>query len=411
MSNLKINNVDVVELKEKYNTPLYVYDENKLINNINNFKNNFVSNQFETEIIFASKSFNVKEMLRLTKELGIGVDCVSMGELYTAMKVDYDCKKIYMHGNNKSIDELQMCINNNVNIVVDNLDELETIIALANNKLVNIYIRLNVGVDAHTHKYIVTSHIDSKFGVIYNSEDYLEMMKLIDKNANINFEGFHAHIGSQIFDLDAFKAEITKLVGYCKDFTKPLSLDLGGGFAVLYTKEDKPVAFDVVSKILINHLESAILENDVKLKKVSIEPGRSIVAEAGYTLYTIGFIKQTPNRLYYFIDGGMTDNIRPALYQAKYNCDVATKIDEEKINKVCIAGKCCESGDIIIEDVMLPNAHTGDLLVTYTTGAYGYSMSSNYNKALTPAVVFIKDGQSRLVVKRQTYEELLEREI
>lgn len=411
MSELSINGVKVSSLKEKYGTPLYVYDENMIINHMQKFNDAFKSSMFATKVVFASKSFNTKEMLRIAAREGLGLDCVSMGELYTAFSVSFPNKDIYMHGNNKSIEELEACIIGNIHIVVDNVDELELLISLAKTKEVNVYVRLNVGVDAHTHKYIVTSHIDSKFGVIYQSVDYNKMLDLIAANSNIKLEGFHAHIGSQIFDISAFEAEIDKLVEACKGFDYPLSLDLGGGFGVKYTESDSPVPFDVVAKTLIGYVENSIKKNKVTLNKVIIEPGRSIVAEAGYTLYTIGFIKQTPNRIYYFVDGGMTDNIRPALYQAKYACDVATKMNEVKNKMVCIAGKCCESGDIIIENCMLPQASSGDLLIIYSTGAYGYAMSSNYNKALTPAVVFIKDGKDRLVVRRQTYEDLILREL
>ena len=408
---LVINGVKVTNLKKEFGTPLYIYDENKIRENILEYKNNLKSKLFETEVIFASKSFNVKEMLRICKELGISLDCVSYGELFTAKEVDYDPTKIYMHGNNKSIEELVYCIDHNVNIVVDNLMELEMINSLAKEKEVALYIRLNVGVDAHTHKYIVTGHIDSKFGVIYNSEDYKEMMKIISSNTNLKLVGFHAHIGSQIFDEGAFYAEIDKLVSYLKDFSYPLNLDLGGGFGVTYTDDDKPIPFHKISKLIVSHMEEALKRENVRVNKVLIEPGRSIVAECGYTLYTIGFMKKTPNKRYYFVDGGMTDNIRPALYQAKYSVDVATQMDKEKNVSVCVAGNCCESGDIIVENAMLQEANTGDLIITYTTGAYGYSMSSNYNKALTPAVVFIKDGKARSVVKRQTYAELIEREV
>lgn len=411
---MKISNVDVKDLKAKYNTPLYIYDEAHLINNIDLYMNNFKSNQFETEVLYASKAFCVKEMLRLLKNKGMSLDVVSFGELATAKSVDFPMNKIYFHGNNKTIAELEYALENNVGtIVVDNLMELELLNELSkkHNKTTNILIRLNVGVEAHTHKFIVTAHVDSKFGVLYNSDDYKKMLDLINGSSNINFKGFHSHIGSQIFDLNAFTAALEKLLVICKEFRKPLTLNIGGGFGVKYTEEDKPISFDVVSKTLISTCEDTLNKMNVKLEKLCIEPGRSIVAEAGYTLYTIGFTKKTPNKQYYFIDGGMTDNIRPALYQAKYACDIVGKENELKNQIVTIAGKCCESGDLIIEDVALPEASSGDLLITYTTGAYGYSMSSNYNKALTPAVVFVNNGESRIVCKRQTIEELIEREI
>ena len=410
---MKISGVDVKDLKKEYGTPLYIYDSAMLKNNMRLYKNNFKSNQFETEVLFASKAFNVKEMVRIVDAEGLSLDCVSIGEFYTALNVGFDPKRVYYHGNNKSPDEMRFIIMNNVGtIVVDNLMELVCLDMITKElkKNVNIIIRLNVGVSAHTHKFIVTAHIDSKFGVAYKSEDYEAMLEVIQKSEYINFLGFHSHIGSQIFDLKAFDAALEKLITCCKDFDKPLVLNIGGGFGVHYTDEDKPIPFDVVSKNLIETCENALNKSNVKLQKLCIEPGRSIVGEAGYTLYTIGFTKKTPNKEYYFIDGGMTDNIRPALYQAKYSCDIVGKEDAIKDHKVTIAGKCCESGDLIIEDYDLPEANPGDLLITYTTGAYGYSMSSNYNKALTPAVVFVENGNTKLAVRRMTLDELIERE-
>ncbi len=410
---MKISGVDVRDLKKEYGTPLYIYDAAHLKNNMRLFKNNFKSNKFETEVLFASKAFNVKEMVRTVDKEGLSLDCVSVGEFYTALNVGFDPKRVYFHGNNKTPDELRFIIMNNVGtIVVDNLMELVALDMICKelDKPVNIIIRLNVGISAHTHKFIVTAHIDSKFGVGYESEDFKTMLEVIEKSKYINFLGFHSHIGSQIFDLKAFEAALEKLITYCKDFKEPLVLNIGGGFGVKYTDEDKPIPFDEVSKVLIKTCEDALVKNNVSIKKLCIEPGRSIVGEAGYTLYTIGFTKKTPNKEYYFIDGGMTDNIRPALYQAKYDCDIVGKENEEKNHKVTIAGKCCESGDLIIEDYDLPSAEPGDLLITYTTGAYGYSMSSNYNKALTPAVVFVEDGKSKLAVRRMTLDELIERE-
>ena len=345
---------------------------------------------------------------------GLSLDTVSIGEIYTAINVGFDLNKIYFHGNNKSYDDLVFALNNNVGtIVVDNYMELLLLdeIAKSLNKVQKIMIRLNLGIEAHTHKYIVTSHVDSKFGVLYNSDDYKNMINFINNSNNIKLIGFHSHIGSQIFELDAYKAEIEKLIRISKEFSYPLELNLGGGFGAFYTNEDKPIPLDEVAKFLVKTTDEVLNKENAKIAKLLIEPGRSIVAEAGTTLYTIGFTKKTPNKEYYFIDGGMTDNIRPALYQAKYDAFIVGKENDERSHTVTIAGKCCESGDLIIEDYKLPPATSGDLLVTKTTGAYGYAMSSNYNKALTPAVVFVDEDNDYLVVKRQSLKELIEREI
>ncbi|MDE6661077.1 MAG: diaminopimelate decarboxylase [Anaeroplasmataceae bacterium] len=402
------------KLKEKYGTPLYIYNVDVMKENIIQYQNNFKSNQFETEIIYASKAFNIKAMLRLLMRYGLSLDVVSLGELYTAKKVGFPMQKIYFHGNNKSEEELRYAISEEVGIiVVDNLMELKLLDELAKGlkKKINIYIRLNVGVEAHTHKYIVTAHVDSKFGVMYDGKEYREMLEVLQNSPYIKLQGFHSHIGSQIFDLAPYDAVIEKLVKMIKDFDRPLGINLGGGFGVSYTDADHPIPFDVVSKHLIQTMEAELKNQNVRLHKLSIEPGRSIVAEAGQTLYTIGGVKQTPNKLYYFIDGGMTDNIRPALYEALYHADIVGKENQFKNKIATIAGKCCESGDVIIENILLPEAAKGDLLITYSTGAYGYSMSSNYNKALTPAVVFVEEDKDELVVRRQSLDELLEREI
>jgi diaminopimelate decarboxylase len=411
---MKISNVSVKALKEKYGTPLYIYDVNHLKKNMEGYLKNFKSLEFKTEVLCASKAFSCKEILRIAKNEGMSLDVVSKGELYTAPSIDFPKDRIYFHGNNKTVDELSYAIDNNIGmIVVDNLMALYEIeeIAKENEKKVNFLIRMNVGVEAHTHKFIVTSHVDSKFGVLYDSCDYKEMMEVIKNSSYLNFKGFHSHIGSQIFDIDAFKAALEKLLNIVKDFDFPLVLNLGGGFGVHYTNDDKPIPFDIVSRTLIETAEAALKKNNIKLEKLCIEPGRSIVADAGYTLYTIGYMKKTPNKQYYIIDGGMTDNIRPALYQAKYDCDIVGKENKEKTEVVTIAGKSCESGDLIIEGAHLPKAEKGDLLITYTTGAYGYSMSSNNNKALTPAVVFVVDGKDYLAIRRQTLDELIEREV
>lgn len=411
---MKIGNVDVRLLKEKYDTPLYIYDVSKMKKNLRDYKNNFKSDLFETEIIYASKAFCIKEMLRLINKEGVSLDVVSMGELQTALAVGFPVNRIYFHGNNKSEQELILAVEEGIGtIVVDNLMELEVLerICFERKKTIHILIRLNLGIEAHTHKFIVTSHVDSKFGVSYNSIEYQKMKEIFLRSKYIIFDGFHSHIGSQIFDLSGYIAAMDKCIAISKDFDKPLVLNIGGGFGVRYTEADKPFSIIEGSKKLIEGCESALRKWKGKIKKLCIEPGRSIVAEAGNTLYTIGYLKQTPNKLYYFIDGGMTDNIRPALYQAKYNADIVGKENELKNHIVTIAGKCCESGDLIIEDIPLPMAVPNDLLITYTTGAYGYSMGSNYNKALFPAIVFIEDGEDRLVCKRQSYKELLEREI
>jgi len=410
MSIINIGGVSTTTLANQFKTPLYVYDQSVIESTINTFLTTFVSDNFPTKIIYASKAFQALAMVNLIAEFGLGLDVVSGGELYTALKSNLPVEDIYFHGNNKSPEELEFSFKSGVeHIICDNFMELEVLSTLAYKyeRKINIMLRLNVGIEAYTHEYIITSHIDSKFGMDFYSEECQKCIVLLKNHPYLVFEGIHSHIGSQIFDLTAWFASIDKLVDYLKNFEEELVLNIGGGFGISYTVDDEPLPLDQSLKQIIAYVEVALAYNNVKIKQLIIEPGRSIVGNAGSTLYTLGYQKQTPEKLYYFVDGGMSDNLRPALYQAKYEADIANKMDMPKTNKVTVAGKCCESGDVLIEECMLPDAEAGDILITYTTGAYGYSMSNQYNKNLIPAVVFVKNGEAREVVRRQTFEDLL----
>lgn len=414
MTELTIGEIPVSQLANEYQTPLYVYDEKKMEETIKSFKLNFDSDSFQTKILYASKAFQTVELLHLIAEQGLGLDVVSGGEIYTALQAGFPLEDIYFHGNNKTIDELRYAIENDIrHFVADNGMEVEVLEELSREyqKKLQIMLRLNVGIEAHTHEYIVTAHIDSKFGMLYDSDVCQQAIARIQQSEFLRLEGFHAHIGSQIFDMTAWLAEIDQLATYLEDFQQPLSLNLGGGFGIRYTEADTPLPIAESVKHLVTHTEQTLADRNLTIDRLLIEPGRSIVGEAGTTLYTVGYIKETPHKKYYFVDGGMTDNIRPALYQAEYTCDLANKLDIEKTEKVTVAGKMCESGDVVIQETQLPPAEPGDLLAVYATGAYGYSMSSNYNRALRPAVVFVKDGVSREVVRRQTYADLLRGEV
>ena len=406
--------IDYKSLKEQFGTPLYVYDENKILDIMNAYKTNFKSDKFKTSVLYASKALSIVKLYKLCMETGLKADVVSLGEIYTALIAGMNPSDLYFHGNNKTEEEIEYALNNGVNhIVIDSYDDYILIEKIANrlNKEVHSLIRLNVGVEAHTHKFIVTAHVDSKFGVLIGSQELNNILSGIKNSKYVKLEGFHSHIGSQIFEMEGFYAAIDKLLTFIKTFNQKMSLNIGGGFGARYTDEDKPIETAKLCQMLINHTENKLKELNLEINELLMEPGRSIVCEAGTTLYTIGNKKETPNRKYYFIDGGMTDNIRPALYQAKYSADIVGKENEEKTETITVAGKCCESGDIIIEDILLQDAQRGDLMVVYSTGAYGYSMSSNYNKALKNAVVFVKDGKATLAVKRQTLKELLADEV
>lgn len=415
-----VGGVSIRKLAETYGTPLYVYDEDILRKKLEDYVKLFRSDEFETGVVYASKAFSCREMIRLIGSYGLYLDVVSGGELYTAASAGYDCSGIFFHGNNKTQRELREALELGVGtIVVDNLMEAEVLASLTEemNRDVRVLLRINPGIEAHTHQYIVTAHVDSKFGISPLSEKEIgEAVRILGSSPHIRFEGLHAHIGSQIFDRRAFEEEAVKLFAFAGRLKEEYgicaeTINLGGGFAAYYTAEDKPIPLDEICSAILSKCAEENKKLNGQIRRILIEPGRSIAAEAGYTLYTAGYIKQTPNKLYAFADGGMSDNIRPALYQAKYDMFVDGKENETPYAEYTIAGKCCESGDILIDSISLPEIKPGDILVMRTTGAYGYAMSSRYNKLPCPAVVFAGAGTSRVVVKRETYEDMTAREL
>lgn len=411
-----IGGVSCLELAKKVSTPLYIYDESKIEKQLKDFKAYFASDEIVCDVIYASKAFTCKAMVELVKQRDCSLDVVSGGELYVAKSVDFPMNRIYFHGNNKTLKELQMALDYGVGtIVLDNPMELDALLKLADEmkKEIHTLIRVNPGIEAHTHKYIVTAHIDSKFGISIQDKDTLvEMIRKMNQSEYVKFEGFHAHIGSQIFDMNAYVAEIETLMSFVNDLRNQYdisvtALNFGGGFAAYYTSADHPIPLKEVCSGIVETVLCEKQKYGLNIEKIMIEPGRSIVANAGSTIYEVGYIKKTKNKKYVFVDGGMSDNIRPALYQADYSCDIVNKIRDVKDELVCVAGKCCESGDILIEEIMLPKVTSGDILIIYTTGAYGYSMASNYNKLGKPAVVFAKDGKARIVVERENFENMI----
>ena len=417
---LNISGVGVSELKAQYGTPLYIYDENMLVNQCRTFINNFKSSKFNTEVLFASKAFSCLEVLRIASREGLGVDVVSLGEIHTAYKAGYNMKKAYFHGNNKTREELQYALEVGVGtIVIDNDYEYEMInkIVRESGNTVDVLLRINTGIDAHTHEYIKTAKDDSKFGYSVYDETIYELIADINNQSNLNFVGFHSHIGSQIFEKTSFFEAVKVVMEFTKKVQERLGLtisvlNLGGGFGVYYTEEDKPFE---LAEFLREYIEVVERESDnfgLDLTKVVIEPGRSLTCNAGSTLYSVGGVKKTfAGREYVFVDGGMADNPRYALYKAKYEAMLANKMNEEADTTYTVAGKCCESGDMLVMDAKLPKAEQGDLLLVSSTGAYNYSMSSNYNRLPKLPVVFVKDGTSRLVVKGETLEDLIRQDI
>ena len=417
---LNISKVGVSELKAQYGTPLYVYDENMLVNQCRTFINNFKSSRFSTEVLFASKAFSCLEVLRIANREGLGVDVVSLGEIHTAYKAGYDMRRAYFHGNNKTREELQYALEVGVGtIVIDNNYEYEMInkIVRESGNTVDVLLRINTGIDAHTHEYIKTAKDDSKFGYSVYDETIYDLIADINNQSNLNFVGFHSHIGSQIFEKTSFFEAVKVVMEFTRRVQERLGLtisvlNLGGGFGVYYTEEDRPFE---LAEFLREYIEVVERESDnfgLDLTKVVIEPGRSLTCNAGSTLYSVGGVKKTfAGREYVFVDGGMADNPRYALYKAKYEAMLANKMNEEADTTYTVAGKCCESGDMLVMDAKLPKAEQGDLLLVSSTGAYNYSMSSNYNRLPKLPVVFVKDGISRLVVKGETLEDLIRQDI
>jgi diaminopimelate decarboxylase len=413
---LSIGGCDSLDLAKNFNTPLYVVDEDLIRQNCRLFREAFLENGMNTEVIYASKAFMNLAICKVVSEEGLALDVVSGGELYTAIKADFPVQKIYFHGNNKTPYELEMAISTGVGrIIVDNTQELELIeeICQSLNKSVDILLRVNPGIEAHTHAYIQTSKNDSKFGESIFNENLGSIIEGLMASKHINLKGLHCHIGSQIFEEESFYSAANIMLEFIASLKANHGfvtdeLNLGGGFGVLYTQEDKPIDIKSCLKNILEQIRNKASHLNIKVPKLMIEPGRAIVANAGTTLYEVGAMKKTQSgKDYIFVDGGMTDNPRTALYDAKYEALIANKADVEGKTTYTIAGKCCESGDIIIKEIELPETRRGDIVAVLSTGAYNYSMSSNYNRIPRPAVVFVKNGKAKLAVKRESYDDIL----
>lgn len=413
---LNIGGIGVSELKSKHGTPLYIVDQKGFEDRANLFISNFKSNIFDAKVIYASKAFMNLSIAKLVSKLGLYIDVVSGGELYTALKAGFDPNKIYFHGNNKLYDEIFMAVQNGVGtFVVDNEYEYEMLCGISSEceTVARVILRVNPGIEAHTHEYIQTTKNDSKFGLSIFDEKTMDFIIKMSSDPNIDFAGIHCHVGSQVFDEDTFFKEADAMIEYAKDIEDAAQLrikeiNLGGGFGVYYTNDDNPFELGSFLKRYIEHIESKLSELKLSPESISIEPGRSLINSYGSTLYTVGAVKKTMAGLpYVFVDGGMTDNPRPSLYQAKYEAVIANRMDAHNLDSYRIAGKCCETGDILIKDASLAEPKPGDLLLVSSTGAYNYSMSSNYNRIPRPEVVFVKDGVSKTAVKRETYEDLI----
>ncbi len=411
---------DTVELAGEYGTPLYVVSETLIRERCREVREDFLDRYSNTRAVYASKAFQTMEMCRIIESEGLGLDVVSGGELFTAIKAGISMDKIIFHGNNKTLDEIKMAVGHKVGrIVVDNAYELEAIndYAKSQNIIMPILFRVTPGVDSHTHKFISTGHLDSKFGIPLDKRVRNSYIEMALQMTHVNLKGFHFHVGSQLFKNTSHLAAVDILMQLLKDVKDELSfeaseINVGGGFGIRYIPSDESQSLAYFTDAIMKRITFKCQKNGLAMPEVTIEPGRWIVGEAGITLYTIGSIKEIPDvRTYVGIDGGMPDNPRPALYDAKYDAVVANKVNHEKDCLVTIAGKCCESGDILIYDLKVPKLASGDILAVLSTGAYNYSMASNYNRIPRPPVVMVKEGKARLIVKRETYDDLISGEL
>lgn len=418
---LEIGGCDVTELKAEYGTPLYIMDEQLIRRRCREYMDAFRASGLGFQVAYASKAFSIMAMCRLADEEGLSLDVVSDGELYTALQSGFPAERIHFHGNNKTPDEIEMAIEAGIGcFVVDNLVEMNLLQGIAASKevTVNVLLRVTPGVEAHAHHaYAATGQTDSKFGFdIGNGSAFAAVQQAADK-ANLQLLGVHSHIGSQIFETEGFQLAVERIADFTRKVKEDLNIDfpvinLGGGFGIRYVEGDTPLLVSEYVAAITDAVKLHFSGIGSSLPQIWVEPGRSIVGDAGTTLYTVGTNKEIPGvRKYVAVDGGMTDNPRPALYESKYEALLANRATEANEETVSIAGKCCESGDMLIWDVELPKVASGDLLAVACTGAYNYSMASNYNRIRRPAVVFVQNGQSDLVVRRETHHDIVANDI
>lgn len=416
--NLEIGGCDLISLAEKYGTPLYVLDEETIRNICKDYKNAFKSYP-KTKMMYASKALCTMAVSAIAASEDFGFDVVSSGEIYTVYKAGVDMSKVLFNGNNKSFDELTLAIELGVGrISVDNFFELSLLneIAKSHNKVVDILLRITPGIECHTHEYIQTGHLDSKFGFdLTQIDDAVEL--ILNDYTNLKLHGLHAHIGSQIFETliygDEIEILVKELVRLDEKFNITLNeINVGGGLGVKYTNSDVPPSTYEIADIIIKRLKECIEKYGIEPPTLFLEPGRSIISTAGVTLYTLGSSKQVPKgKKYFAVDGGMADNARPSMYRAEYLAQVANKPDYELAQTVTIAGRFCESGDILINNITLPELEEGHILCVYNTGAYNYSMASNYNRVQKPAMVLVNNSQSDIIIKRETLEDLISHDV
>ncbi|MBR2346450.1 MAG: diaminopimelate decarboxylase [Clostridia bacterium] len=419
--NLTIGGMDAVELAREFGTPAYILDENVIRANCREYlcaaRREFGEDALP---LYASKALCFTGIYKLAAEEGMGVDCVSGGELYTAAKAGFPAERIYFHGNNKTDSDISQAMDMGVGrFVVDNIEELCAVAAEAERRgiIQGILLRITPGIDPHTHKAVVTGNVDSKFGSAIVTGQAMEIVKLALSKKSLDLVGLHCHIGSQIFDLEPFSDAADIMVRFIADIKRECAyeireLNLGGGFGVRYTEDDREISYSSAIADIAKIVRGFCEKNGIRMPRVILEPGRSLVAAAGATLYTVGSVKEIPSfRNYVSVDGGMPDNPRYALYQSQYTALIANKASEPRDYRATIAGRCCESGDLLGENMLLQKAERGDILAVLVTGAYNYSMASNYNRLPRPPVIMVRDGKARVAVRRETYEDIVRNDL
>lgn len=409
---LEIGGCDVPALGQRFGTPLYILDEETLRTACRQYRQAFQTHYpGESLVIYASKAWNCLAVCAIVASEGLGIDVVSGGELYTALQAGMQPETMYFHGNNKSAEELRLAINAGCTIVVDNWLELKTLADMASSEHpVQIMLRLTPGIECHTHEYIRTGHLDSKFG--FDPDQLDSVFKFVGQHTTLDCVGLHAHIGSQIFELQAHQDLTGVMVQWISKAAQYglaiRELDIGGGLGICYTEADDPPSIEEWVQVICEGIIQACQEHQLALPKLIAEPGRSLIGSSCVTAYTVGSQKVIPDlRTYVTVDGGMSDNPRPITYQSVYRAVIANRLAAPLTQTVAVAGKHCESGDIVIKQALLPETESGDVLVVLATGAYNYSMASNYNRLPRPAAVLVHAGEANLILQRETYQDLI----
>lgn len=416
---LEVDGCDVVDLVAEHGTPLMVYEEKTLRDQCRRFMEAFRGRTDDFEVIYASKAFCTLAICQLVEEEGLSIDVSAGGEYHTALVAGFPTDRMFYHGNNKTPGELGYALDNGIGfVVVDSLDEMELLESMAaeRGQRQRILLRITPGVEAHTHHYIQTGQLDSKFGFGLAEGHAVEAIRRALEAPHLELVGLHAHIGSQIFELEGFRRAIAILVDLIKEAHDLYGfecryLNVGGGLGIRYTGEDTPITIDEYVAGKIEGVRDEMARVGLPVPRILVEPGRSIVAKAGLTAYHVGTIKEVPGiRTYVSVDGGMSDNMRPMLYDAVYEAMIANRADAPADAVVTVAGKHCESSDILIKDATIARPEVGDVLVMPVTGAYCFSMASNYNGNPRPAVLLVNDGQARVIVERESYADLVARQ-